>query len=256
MGWLKEGFQGGDVEMSDEGVGVIEEAVHQFVHHYEDETGRRPMLAEFLASLEHVLRGGGQEFFADLEEKRITGIRATTARAKRRQSFAEGDYFLIPLARDAFAYGRVLFHRGAGGYVVEIYRLRTELPVTVHQLLEKNPEIVFARHVWGRDSLGTGRWRVIGHRDIPPDFRFPSFYLGYPAECPRVTDGPRRDRRASVEEIRTLEPCMYFGPDDIEERLRLEAYDGWPEIEYDKASNVPGYKASVHEKLRHIKWPP
>jgi hypothetical protein len=256
MGWLKEEFQGCDVEISDEGVGVIEEAVHHFVRHYEEDTGRRPTLDEFLASLQHVLVGGAQDFFGDLQEKRVTGIRATTAKAKRRQSFVDGDYFVIPLARNNFAYGRVLFHRGAGGYVVEIYELRTELPVTFHQLLEKKPEIAFARHVWARESLGNGRWRVIGHVDIPSDYRFPRFYMGYPSECPRVSEGPHGERRATLEEVRKLEPCMYFGPEEIEERLRLEAYDGWPEIEYDRACNVPGHKAKVHEKLRHIKWPP
>lgn len=177
MGWLQETYRGVDVDISDEGVGAIEEAVHAFVQHYEDDLGRRPTLAEFLGSLQHVLGCGGQEFFVDLEERRITGIRATTAKAKRRQQFEIGDYFVIPLARDEFAYGRVLYHAGAGGYVVEVYDIRTKLPITAQQLFDRPLKVVFARHVWAQDALANGRWRVMGHQDIPIDFTYPCFYL-------------------------------------------------------------------------------
>jgi hypothetical protein len=104
----------------------------------------------------------------------------------------------------------------------------------LRQLLAAGPKVVLSKHVLG-EAFARGRWRIIGHADMPADFVYPAFYGGGPlAHGTYILWRGNDEDRVPKEEAMKHEPAMLFGPERIEEALLKQKFERWPEIEQSK----------------------
>jgi hypothetical protein len=76
---------------------------------YQEDLGRKPTLAEVLHGLQEALLYNGHQLLKDCAELDVKQVTAKTARRQKRQPFALGDYFAIPLRNGHHGFGRILW---------------------------------------------------------------------------------------------------------------------------------------------------
>lgn len=251
MGWWKESANGRSVELGDEPLDRIHEAIDAVSRVYLEDVGRKPTLEEFRQTLLQVLRGDPGQLFADMEQHVVGEIVFRRKKIPKRQSFAVGDYFAIPLD-GKFWYGRII-HVGAAGHLVEIYDLERERFLTLRELLAAKRRVLFNKHLYSVPAFTRGRWRIIGHEDVPKDFKYPGFYGGLVAYGNYIVWRGDKESREPKRVAMKLEPKVIFGPEDIEAALRARQFGEWPEIASIKKRDFDKHDENVkrlHEKFQ------
>src|SRR5262245_43632915 len=165
MGWWDETAKGRRLVLGDEPLDLIHDAVAAVSRSYVEDLGRKPTLEEFRRTLLSTLGGDPGRYFSDMESAVVGEVVFRLKKVPKRQPFAMGDYFAISL-EDKYWYGRII-HRGAGDHLVEIYDLESDRPLSLPQLLGRKRKVVFNKHVFSLPAFTRGRWKIIGHEDIP-----------------------------------------------------------------------------------------
>src|SRR5207245_10934578 len=124
------------------------------------DVGRKPTLEEFRRTLLQTLGTDPGQYFADMEAAVVGDVVFRLKKVPKRQAFAVGDYFAIPLD-GRYWYGRII-HRGSGDHLVEIYDLQTDRLLSLPQLLGRTRKVVLNKHVFSLPCFTRGRWTVVG----------------------------------------------------------------------------------------------
>lgn len=233
MGWWEEKLKKETLTLGDEPLDRVVHALEEICRLYEEEVGRKPTLEEFRQTLLRPLAVDPSRYFSDLETQTIGDVVFRLRKIPKRQAFAVGDYFAIPLDGDYY-YGRILQH-WACDHLVEVYGLKTKSLLTLPQLLARNRKVVMNKNIASRDAFTRGRWKILGHEDIPKDFEFPCFYGGGPlAYSNYILWQGDKEYRVPMEQARKYEPAIWFSPERIEDALRTGRFTRWPEVEESK----------------------
>jgi hypothetical protein len=253
MGWWKEAGTRPEVELGDEPLDLVHEAVAAVSRAYQEDLGRKPTLEEFRRALVQALGGDPGRFFADMEEHVVGEVAFRLKKISKRQPFAVGNYFAIPLD-GKFWYGRIV-HRGAGDHLVEIYRVETVRLLTMTELLDRKREVVLNKHIFSIPAFTRGRWRILGHQDMSPDFKFPAFYGGLLAYGDyTVWRGDAESREPKARAMK-YEPKQVWWPERVEDALRTKEFGEWPEVTADKKNTFDNHDRNLQFLHEYFKIP-
>jgi hypothetical protein len=86
-------------------------------------------VAELEATLAIVIGNVGGRWIEELDGKRVVKLTLKTKKAPKRQDYAVGDIFTIPLTTGGYAFGRYVYDRPKEGGLIEIYRELRDAPV-------------------------------------------------------------------------------------------------------------------------------
>jgi hypothetical protein len=134
-------------------------------------------------------------------------------------------------------YGRILKDTTAGR-LVEIYDLCTAKMLSGPQLERSKKRALWQKHVNGIRAFRNRRWLVIGHQDVPRNYRYAAFYTGTPFSGFVIARGDKVVRRGSLPKDVAAEPTIMFSPDTIESRILSNMPDPWPEVEQVRSRDV------------------
>ena len=238
MGWWDED----ELTLGDEPFDICRCALQQIISKYEHHVHRPPTLQEVLVYFRHALNTAGADALPDLESIEVQSISIKSRKTPKRQNYAIGDYFAIPLDGE-FAYGRYV-HDSADA-LVEIYELFTDTMLTFRQLLQRRPPVRTWKYVFSRPAFQRRRWIVLGSAEIDPDYDFPLFYMG--DSLPLGNVGPLRHRYSGRSlfgvdpgQLEGIETHSIWHPEFIENHLKARVADPWPEvIENWKKAGIP-----------------
>lgn len=135
MGWF-ETDEFPEALIGDEPLDLAGQFLEQLRDAYMDGPGRQPTLAEFEATLAIVLGTVGARWFEELDGKRVVKLAIKTKKAPKRQEYAVGDIFAIPLSAGDYAFGRYIYDRPKEGGLIEVYGDLRESPVFDAGVLE------------------------------------------------------------------------------------------------------------------------
>lgn len=181
-------------------------------------------------------------YFADMDEHVVGGVSFRRKKVPKRQAWAVGDYFMIPLDGKSW-YGRIL--HGTGHVLVEIYSLEADRPLSLRQVLGQKRKVVLNKHVFAHQCFTRGRWRIIGHEPLPKDFKYPPVRYGLMAY------GNYLIRRGDVETIEPkrdamkCESCQVWRPERVEKALREREFGEWPEVTAEKKETFDNHDAKL-----------
>ena len=106
MGWRNVG-KATEVIVGDGGFDAVEVMLRAITSDYEEKLSRKPTLQEVLMTLEMILKGSGHQYLNGLDESDLVEIKAKTRPRRKRQPFQTGDFFVVPLEKGKFGFGRV-----------------------------------------------------------------------------------------------------------------------------------------------------
>lgn len=135
MGWFNtENFHGALV--GDDPLDITGRFLEDFRDAYLDGPGRLPTVAELEATLAIVIGKVGGRWFEELDGKRVVKLALKTQKAPRRQAYAVGDIFAVPLTAGDYVFGRYIYDRPKEGGLIEIYGDIRDAPVFDDEVLE------------------------------------------------------------------------------------------------------------------------
>ena len=123
------------------------------------------------------------------------------------------------------------------------HALKVSRVVRVRQLA-RTRKVVFYKHVFSIPAFTRGRWKIIGHEDIPKDFKYPGFYGGMVAHGNYIIWRGDIECREPKQVAMKLEPKIIFPPERIEEALRAKQFGEWPEI----ANRIDRFRSLIREE--------
>jgi hypothetical protein len=188
-----------------------------------------------------------------MEEHVVGDVVLRRAKVPRRQTFAVGDYFAVPLDRK-FWYGRII-HAGPGGQLVEIYDLETDPLLSLRMLLQRKRKVVLNKHVVGISAFTRRRWRIIGHESMPTRFAYPAFYGGLLAYGNYTVWRGDATYRKPKHVAMKYEPLQVWGPERIEEALRARQFGEWPEVTASKKDTFDNHDEKVRSLHEYFNIP-
>jgi hypothetical protein len=254
MGWWTETVASQEIYLGDEPLDRIHGAIAAISQAYLEDLNRKPTLEEFRQTLLQVLGGDPGQFFADMESHIVGDIVFRRKPIPKRQSFTVGDYFTIPLD-SKFWYGRIL-HRGAADHLIEIYSVETDRLLTLRQLLnQKKRKVVLNKHIFSQPSFTRGRWRIIGHEDIPKDFKYPCFYGGMVAYGNYTIWRGDEEFFEPKAKAMKYEPAQVWWPERIEEALRSKDFGEWKEVKESKKDTFDNHDKRLQFLHEHFGIP-
>lgn len=252
MGWWKEPAGRGEVLLGDDPLDLVRNAVEAVSRSYVEDVGRKPTLEEFRRTLMQTLGHDPGQFFADMETAVVSDVVFRLKKVPKRQAFAVGDYFAIPLD-GKFWYGR-LIHIGTA-HLVEVYDVQTDRLLSLPELLARKRKIVFNKHVFSIPAFTRGRWKIIGHESIPKGFKYPGFYGGMVAHGNYIIWRGDVETREPKQVAMKLEPKAIFRPERIEQALRAREFGEWPEITASKKDAFDHHDERLKFMNEYFKMP-
>src|SRR5436189_3401168 len=107
MGWWKETAGPREVLLGDAPLDLVHNALAAVSRSYLEDVGRKPTLEEFRRTLLQTLAHDPGQYFEDMEMAVVGDLVFRLKKVPKRQPFAVGDYFAIPLD-GKFWYGRLI----------------------------------------------------------------------------------------------------------------------------------------------------
>lgn len=233
---------GRKVDLGDEPCDLVLDALEAISRSYREDLGRKPMLEEFRILLLRALAGDPGRYFSDMEEHIVGDVVFRRKKVPKRQTSAVGDYFAIPLD-GKFWFGRII--HGKGDLLAEIYSIESNWLLSMRQLLRQKRKVVLYKHVFETPCFTRARWRIIGHEDMPKEFKYPSFYGGLMAYGNYTVwrgDGTFYEPKAKAMKY---EPKQIWGPERIEEALRAGEFGEWPEVTSSKKDTFDNHEKKL-----------
>jgi len=227
MGWWNENGKGDKVVLGDEPIDVLYEAIATFSRSYLEDVGRKPTLEEFRRTILLPLGTDPGRYFADMESAVVGAVDFRLKKVAKRQTFAVGDYFAIPLD-GKFWYGRLI--HDSSRHLVAIYDVESERLLNLPQLRARKRKVVLNKHVFSIPAFTRGRWKIIGHEEMPKDYPYPAYFGGMVAHGNYIIWRGGVETREPKQVAMMLEPAVIFPPERIEEALRKKEFGEWPEI--------------------------
>lgn len=123
----------------------------------EEELGRKPKLAELMATLGSVLYRDAEQYTSDCEERLVVEVKAKTKKRPRKQEPQVGDVFVIKLRRNDLAFGRVTPIDGW----FEFFEQRRRSVPRVSEL--KGDRRVYIDSRVFSHGFTDGTWRIVGN---------------------------------------------------------------------------------------------
>ena len=187
---------------------------------YQADLKRKPTLAELLHNLEEALRYNAHQLLKDCEELEIKQVTVKTAKRKKRQAFAPGDYFSIPLKNGQYGFGRILWKDW--GHLIAVFDVISETMKLPSELAES--KVLFSVFV-SPEAWEEWQWRILGGSEgyTLDKSKLPSFGMGDEVTGWRIQTGDNV-RSASIEEVKGLERAELWPPERI--AWRIEAMKG------------------------------
>jgi len=187
---------------------------------YQSDLKRKPTLAEFLSNLEDALRYNAHHLLKDCEELEIKQLTVKTSKRKKRQEFAVGDYFSIPLKNGQNGFGRILWKDW--GHLIAVFDALSETMKLPSELADS--KTLFSVFV-SPEAWEEWRWRILGGSEgyKLDKSKLPSFRMGDEVSGWRIQTGDSV-RSVSIEEVRNLEGAELWPPERV--AWRIEAMKG------------------------------
>jgi hypothetical protein len=252
MGWWNEIATGDKLVLGDEPIDLLSEAIAAFSRSYLEDVGRKPTLEEFRRTLLLPLGTDPGRYFADMEAAVVGEVAFRLKKVPQRQTVAVGDYFAVPLD-GRFWYGRLI--HDSSRHLVAIYDVQTERLLTLPQLLARKRKVVLNKHVFSIPVFTRGRWKIIGHQDMPEVYPYPAYFGGMVAHGNYIIwRGPvetREPKRVAM----MLEPASIFPPERIEQALRKKEFGEWPEITASKKETFDSHDERLKFMHAYFKIP-
>jgi hypothetical protein len=224
MGWFEtEKFP--DALIGDDPLDITGRFLEDFRDAYLDGPGRLPTVAELEATLAIVIGNVGGRWFEELDGKRVVKLALKTQKAPKRQDYAVGDIFAIPLTAGDYVFGRYIYHRPKEGGLIEIYGDIRDAPVFDDEVLEYE---LMGPPLWvsGHSIFEAGEFPILRHDpDYEPEGLDELEFLGGPPHDYKIT---RLDRTF----VRRFDPAEWLEWKDRTFSLRnayhvLEAVERW-----------------------------
>jgi hypothetical protein len=189
MGWWSVEIEGKEYLQGDGPYDWVGQALDNIAQEYEQDWGRKPTLNELLHTFQVVLGADLERYVSDGETFQLVNLSAKTKRRPKSQRYAVGDFFVIPLENDLFAFGRILSDilKEKMGMLVGIYAFVSR---HVHPPTElRNKPFLFPPFYCSDEGWVTWRWRIIGHIPVDPtEFVYPKFKVGWGASGWAIMD--------------------------------------------------------------------
>lgn len=253
MGWWEETAKGRKIVLGDEPLDRVHDAIAAVSQSYLEDVGRKPTLEEFRRTLLQTLGSDPGQYFADMESAIVGEVVFRLKKVPKRQAFAVGDYFAIPLD-GKFWYGRLIHISSA--HLVEIYDLETDRLLSLPQLLNRKPKVVLNKHVFSLPCFTRARWKIIGHKDMPKNFRYPAFYGGLLAYGNYTIWQGDEEYAAPKNVAMKYEPKQVWWPERVEKALREREFGEWPEVTDSNKDTFGRHDENVKFLHDYFKIPP
>lgn len=187
---------------------------------YQEDLGRQPALAEVLYGLQEALLYNAHELLKDCAELDVKELIAKTTKRKKRQPFALGDYFAIPLRNGEHGFGRILWQ--SWGHLIAVFDVTAK--TMKHPRKLENAKVLFSVFV-SPEAWEEWRWRILGGKEgyKLDKSKLPSFGMGDEISGWRITTAGK-ERSASEKEVSGLESAQLWPPERI--AWRIEALKG------------------------------
>jgi len=187
MGWF-ESEQSPDTLIGDEPLDLAGRFLEEFRDAYLDGPGRLPTVAELEATLAMVIGKVGGRWFEELDGKQVVKLKLETKKAPKRQEFAVGDIFAIPLSAGDYVFGRYIYDQAERGGLIEIYGDVREAPVFDAEVLEYE---LMGPPLWvsGPAVFENGEFPILRHEpDYEPEGIDELEFLGGPPHDYKIMD--------------------------------------------------------------------
>ena len=222
MGWWQmESHTTSELVLGDEPLDIAHDMLAKISQAYQEDVGRKPHLEEVLKTLEISLVIMADRYFLGAEEKELVEIRARTRKRKKKQHFAIGDYFAVPLGPERYGFGRIIDDHPENGILIVLLDVLSDRILQPQELRDKLQ--LFPPIFGGMEEAWTEwRWKVIKGSPIQPGEYPPQKFKirpGLPGEVWRIWDGERY-YRATEEEVMGLEKLALYPPESVEKRMR------------------------------------
>jgi hypothetical protein len=219
--WVMESNTEFELVLGDDPLEIADEMLTRMSQVYQEDLQRKPRLEEVLKALEFSIAVVADRYLLDFEERELVEIRARTRKRRKRQAYAVGDYFAVPLGPKQYGFGRIIDDHPKYGILIVLFDVVSTRKLRQEEL--KNKPGLFPPIYAGMDEAWTEwRWKVIKGTPIKPgEYLTPKFKIKglLPGEGWRIREGDKV-YPATKEEVAGLEVMGLWPPERIEDRMR------------------------------------
>jgi hypothetical protein len=122
-------------------------------------------------------------------------------------------------------------------------------------LRARKRKVVLNKHVFSIPAFTRGRWKIIGHEEMPKDYPYPAYFGGMVAHGNYIIWRGGVETREPKQVAMMLEPAVIFPPERIEEALRKKEFGEWPEITASKKETFDHHDERLKFMHEYFKIP-
>lgn len=215
MGWINISESDEEIIIGDEPLDIVSEMLFQISKEYQDDLGRKPTLNELASTIRIVLSASADEYLDGCDEIEIVDVKVSTKKRRRKQTYQDGDFFVIPLPDGKYAFGRILdSNEGIYGFF-DIISNKVE-PISK---LKQIPYMFII--ICADDGITSWRWKIIGNMKLAEgEYVEPEFWVEDALDETKAQIYSKGQfRKATVEEAKHLEKFEIWPPELVEERI-------------------------------------
>lgn len=220
MGWWDIEENGKQITQGDEPYDIMGEAFDQVVKCYQKNLGRKPTLDELSKTMEIVLASGSDIYLANGNQIEIVEFSIKTKKRGKIQRFQVGDFFIVPLENNLYAFGRILsdIRVEEMGMLVSIYKQTSNTILDIRTL--KGTEFMFTPFYCSDEGWKSWKWKINGNIPIESDeFVYPKHKLGLEGLGWQIRDGDKI-YEATSEEVEHLDYASIWSVETVEYRIK------------------------------------
>jgi hypothetical protein len=163
MGWWTEERNGKALMIGDGPLDIAHQMLLRIAKQYKRDDNRNPTPEEMVKTLEIAISAAKDLLFDDLEDKEVSELTIKLKKAPRRQPYAPGDFFSVPLPTGGYGFGRVLDKFISSSILIGLLDVYADAPLALEEL--KIYPVLFEA-VSDSLTLEDWGWRVLGNVPI------------------------------------------------------------------------------------------
>lgn len=177
MSFWEDNKEGEKVIISEESIDVLMESFRKISLIYEENVGRKPLISEVEELIKSSLFYQTEQCVSDISSEEQGVSCKLKFKKVKRQPYEEGDFLIIPLRDNLFAYGIIVKGNSSikSGVYIQYFDLFTDRPLNYQEVKKVKKENLFILFT-GVTDIVNRKWRIIGKINLNQttimDFRF------------------------------------------------------------------------------------